>query len=96
MLFVLYCRDKSDSRELRMANRPAHLDFARAQAAIKMAGPLLSDDGEAMVGSLFVIDAADLAAAQAFNAADPYTRAGLWASVAIHPFRWLLPEAAAR
>ena len=96
MLFVLYCRDKADSAALRQANRPAHLEFARAQTSIKMAGPLLSDDGEAMLGSMFVIDAVDLAAARAFNSADPYTRAGLWGSVAIHPFRWLLPEGAAR
>ena len=92
MLFVLYCLDHTDSRALRLVNRPAHLEFARGQAAIKMAGPLLGADHEAMIGSMFVIDVADLAAAQAFTAADPYTRAGLWASVAIHPFRWLLPE----
>ena len=92
MLFVLYCRDKPDSRELRMANRPNHLEFAKAQPAIKMAGPMLGDDGESMIGSLFVIEADDLAAARAFNTADPYTKAGLWQSVAVHPFRWLLPE----
>lgn len=96
MLFVMYCLDQPDRPELRLANRPAHLEFARAQPAIRMAGPMLKDDGESMLGSLFVIDVPDLAAAQAFTAADPYTRAGLWASVAIHPFRWLLPEGAAR
>jgi uncharacterized protein YciI len=29
----------------------------------------------------------DLAAAKAFNAADPYTLADLWQRVDIHPFR---------
>ena len=100
MLFVLHCLDKSNAHELRTTNRPAHLEFARAQTSIKMAGPLLSNSGLAadtgdMVGSMFVIEAADLNAARAFNAADPYTKAGLWASVAINPFRWLLPEGAA-
>jgi uncharacterized protein YciI len=38
---------------------------------------------------------ADLAEARAFNAEDPYTKAGLWQSVAIHPFRWLLPAGSA-
>lgn len=91
MLFVLYCRDKPDSRELRLATRASHLDYAKAADCIRMAGPMLGDDGESMIGSLFVIDVSDLAAAKAFNTDDPYTRAGLWGSVAIHPFRWLLP-----
>ena len=95
MLFVLYCRDKEGARELRLANRPAHLEFAGARPCIRMAGPMLSDDGEAMLGSLLVIDVADLAEARAFNAEDPYTKAGLWQSVAIHPFRWLLPAGSA-
>lgn len=95
MLFVLYCRDKEGARELRMANRPAHLEFANARDFIRMAGPMLSDDGESMIGSLFVIDVADIAAARAFNAEDPYTRAGLWHAVSIHPFRWLIPAGAA-
>ena len=100
MLFVLYCRDKPASQDLRLTTRPAHLEFARGQGAIKMAGPMFGDghgaDSDTMSGSLFVIEANDLAEAQAFNAADPYTKAGLWASVTIHPFRWLLPEGAAR
>ena len=91
MLFVLYCRDKPDSRELRMATRAAHLEFAKTDGRVQMAGPMLADDGETMIGSLFVIAAEDLDAARAFNANDPYTRAGLWRSVAVHPFRWLLP-----
>ena len=92
MYFVLYCRDKPDSRDLRMANRPKHLEFAKASSAIRVAGPMLGDDGESLIGSLFVIEADSLDDARAFNAADPYTLAGLWQSVAIHPFRWLLPE----
>ncbi len=92
MLFVLYCRDKPDSLELRLATRAAHLEFAKADGRVQMAGPMLSDDGETMLGSLFVVAAEDLAAARAFNANDPYTLAGLWQSVAIHPFRWLLPN----
>ena len=93
MLFVLYCRDKHDSLALRLANRASHLDYARADGRLRMAGPMLGDDGETMIGSLFVIAADDLDAARAFNSNDPYTLAGLWQSVAVHPFRWLLPTA---
>jgi uncharacterized protein YciI len=55
-----------------------------------MAGPLLADDGETMIGSLFVIEAEDAAAVERFRAADPYVRAGLFDRVEVHPFRWLL------
>ena len=93
MYFVLYCLDRPDSMALRLANRPAHLDYARSQPSIRMAGPLLGADGESMVGSMFVLEVPDRAAADAFHQADPYTRAGLWQRVDIHPFRWLLPAA---
>ncbi len=92
MLYVLYCRDGERSGEIRKSTRPAHLDWAGAQACIRMAGPMLDDQGERSIGSLFVIEADSLEAARAFHAEDPYTRAGLWSSVEVHPFRWLLPR----
>lgn len=92
MHVVLYCLDRPGASALRLANRPAHLDFARAQNCIRCAGPLLSADGQTMLGSMFILEVDDLAAAEAFHQADPYTRAGLWQSVDMHPFRWLLPE----
>lgn len=93
MLFVLYCRDGERSVEIRQTTRPAHLEWAGSKNCIRMAGPMLDDSGKDSIGSLFVIEAESLDAARAFNAEDPYTRAGLWANVAVHPFRWLLPEA---
>ena len=92
MLYVLYCRDRDDAVGVRQANRPAHLQYAGASGAIRMAGPMLADDGETMTGSLFVIEAEDLDAARRFNAEDPYTQAGLFERVEIHPFRWLIGE----
>lgn len=92
MLFALYCKDKPGAADLRQATRPAHLEYAHGVSCIRMAGPMLDDAGTQSVGSLFVIDVESLEAARDFNRADPYTRAGLWQSVAIHPFRWLLPE----
>ena len=86
-LFVLHCLDKPDSLELRMATREAHLAHLRPQAdLLKLAGPLLDAAGEP-IGSLLIVDVADLAAAQAFSAADPYTKAGLWSQVEITAFR---------
>jgi uncharacterized protein YciI len=86
-LFVLACFDKPNSLDLRLATREAHLAYARENAAmIKVAGPML-DEAEGMAGSLFILDAPDRAAVEAFNAADPYQLAGLFGQVEIRGFR---------
>jgi uncharacterized protein YciI len=87
MLFAIACTDKPGSLELRMANRPAHLEHLKAeQSRLMLVGPLLDAAGSPC-GSLLVVDAADRAAAEAFAAADPYAKAGLFESVVIRPFR---------
>ncbi|MEM1138425.1 MAG: YciI family protein [Pseudomonadota bacterium] len=88
MLFCIHALDKPGSQDLRLATRQAHLDYAHG-GAVKLGGPLLDEAGE-MVGSLIVIEAADLAAAKAWSADDPYTKAGLFAEVQIRPWRWVV------
>lgn len=86
-LFVLTCIDKARALDLRMATREAHLAWVGGRMdQMKLGGPFLDEAGD-MAGSLMIVEAADLAAAQAFNAEDPYTRAGLWERVEIRPFR---------
>ncbi|HSG89543.1 MAG TPA: YciI family protein [Pseudomonadales bacterium] len=92
MLYVMYCRDREGAGEIRQANRPAHLEYAKGSTLLQMAGPMLGDDGTTMIGSLFVLEADDLDSVRRFNAEDPYTLAGLFAQVEIHPFRWLLGD----
>jgi hypothetical protein len=81
-MFVLICRDKPGHLEVRKANRDAHLAYLAETGIVRLAGPLLDDAG-GMVGSMLAIEAADRAAAEAFAAADPYAKAGLFASVEI-------------
>ena len=58
MQFVLFCEDKPGAEALRLETREAHLAYVGTLTdKIKLAGPMLSDDGEHMVGSLFVIEA---------------------------------------
>ncbi|MFU8817226.1 MAG: YciI family protein [Pseudomonadales bacterium] len=93
MLYVLFCEDKADSQSLRLATREAHLSYVAARAGmVKLAGPMLSDDGERMLGSLFIIEAEDADAARALHDSDPYTVAGLWGNVVIRPFRQVVPK----
>jgi uncharacterized protein len=86
-LFMLACFDKPDSLDLRMATREAHLAYAAKNVAmVKVGGPMLDDVG-AMVGSLFILEAEDRAAVEAFHAADPYKQAGLFGRIEIRGFR---------
>lgn len=90
-LFLINARDKADSTDLRLATREAHLSWASAFGdRIAMAGPVLSEDGETMCGSTFVIEFDSLEAAKAWAADDPYQKAGLFEQTEIIPFKWLI------
>ena len=92
MLFVIYAKDKPG--DARMTHRAAHLDYLKTQGAmVKTAGPLLGPDGQTMIGSMLVVEAADRAAAERFAAGDPFARNGVFASVEIHPWRASLGSA---
>jgi uncharacterized protein YciI len=91
MLYALICTDKPNSSALRADVRPKHLAYIDAnKATVKIAGPFTSEDGTAMLGSLIIIEAADMAAAQAFAANDPYALSGLFSNVEIKPWRWII------
>ncbi|AOY94964.1 hypothetical protein BKK79_24265 [Cupriavidus sp. USMAA2-4] len=93
MLFVFHLLDKPGAAELRLSVRPEHRAYLAAAAErIAFAGPLLSDDGAAMVGSLLVMDFPDREAARAWLAAEPFTRAGLYASTSLLAFNNLWPQ----
>lgn len=95
MLFAITCLDKPDSGHVRQENRRAHLEFLKAAGdTVRLAGPLLSDDEERMVGSLLVVEAPDRAALGAWLEQDPYAKAGLFESVTVRPFKWVVPRQA--
>jgi hypothetical protein len=92
MLFVVHCSDKPNRGEVRQANRPAHVEYLKANVAkLIIGGPLLSEDGQSMIGSLLILDLPDRAAAEAFCAQDPYAKAGLFESVIIRPYKKVFP-----
>lgn len=92
MAFMIYCLDKPDHLEVRMANRPAHVEHLIAhEKQLVTGGPLL--EGERMIGSLLVVDFATRAEVDVFLAADPYSRAGLFQSVTVTPYKNVFPRA---
>ena len=95
MLFALICTDKPNSLELRQQSRPEHLKFLEGLGnMLKAAGPFTDDEGKP-IGSLVIIEAANRVAITEIAGRDPYAVAGLFASVEIRPWKWLIknPEA---
>jgi uncharacterized protein YciI len=90
MLFAIHALDRPDALPTRLANYEAHKAFlsdtSRFGVRIVMSGPLVSDDGERMIGSLFLVEAPSRAAVEAFNQADPFFAANIWEKVTITAF----------
>lgn len=93
MLFVVIGWDAPDSREERPAVRPKHLEYWSDwdKAGKVIAGGPMTD----FAGSLFIVDAADQAEAEAKIANDPYVAAGIFVRTEVHPYVKVLPTAAA-
>jgi uncharacterized protein len=90
MLYVIHALDKSDGLPRRLAAYEAHKGFLQDTSAfglhIVMSGPLVSDDGATMIGSLFLVEAPSRAHVERFNAADPFKAANVWDRVTITAF----------
>ena len=86
MRVALICTDKPDHLQTRLDNRAAHLDHINSSGIVEMAGPFLDGAGQ-MVGSLVILTVDSVAAAQAWADADPYARAGLFASVTVQEWK---------
>lgn len=89
-IFVLHAMDRPGALPLRLDHYAAHRSFvetAEAQGiAVIMSGPLQSDDGEAMIGSLFILEAPDRETVEAFAKADPFSQQNVWGEIAITRF----------
>ena len=99
MLFAINCLDVPNSLALRKQARPAHLarlEQLKNEGRLILAGPYpaieSNDPGEAgFTGSLVVAEFESQEAPQRWADADPYIKAGVYASVSIKPFKHVLP-----
>lgn len=83
MHFLAVCRDVADSGPIRAGSLLAHQAYVDDRAAaIVYAGPLSGDNGDTH-GQVAVLELPDLAAAHDFLAQDPFSLAGVFASVQI-------------
>jgi uncharacterized protein YciI len=100
VLYAIWCEDVEDSLERRKAARPAHLqrlEELQNEGRLVLAGPHPAIDclepGQAgFTGSLIVAEFADLDHAKRWAAADPYQAAGVYACVAVKPFKQVFPQ----
>ncbi len=86
MRVALICRDKPGALEIRLENRAAHLAHIEKSGIVEMAGPFLNETGT-MCGSLIILQVGTLKDAEAWAAADPYAKAGLFAEVQLQEWK---------
>jgi uncharacterized protein YciI len=92
MLFFVYCIDKPGGVDIRLANREAHIGFAKSHAdKLVIGGPTLTEDGASPTGSVYIADFPDRKTLEEHLANDPYAKAGLFEAVIIRPYRKTLP-----
>lgn len=93
MIYTFILIDRPGAAELRQRVRPEHKAYLAAVAErIAFAGPFVADDGQTMIGSLLAIDFDSRAAAEAWLADEPFTRAGVYASRTVQAFVNLWPQ----
>ena len=88
MLFLAICKDKPNGLDLRLANRPAHLDFLNSLGSrVKIGGALLGPDFKTPGGSMLIYEGETQDEVMALVASDPYAKAGLFETVTVTPWR---------
>ena len=99
MWYAIIAEDNANSLTQRLEARPAHvarLQQLQAEGRLFVAGPHPAIDSEnpaeaGFTGSLIIAEFANLAAAQAWAADDPYIAAGVYQHVSVKPFKKVLP-----
>jgi uncharacterized protein YciI len=88
MIFAILLMDRPGTAELRVQVRPEHRAYlAKLSDRMAFAGPLTSEDGQTVVGSLLAIDFPSRADADAWLKDEPFTKAGVYEKPIIHVFQ---------
>lgn len=90
MLFIVSGRDHEDGLAHRLEVRPRHrAHYESLGEDLILSGPYLDTAGEP-IGSMIIMRAADLAAAEAFVARDPFVTEKVFASVSVSRWDWFM------
>jgi hypothetical protein len=87
MLFAVHCVDAPGVDAIRNRYLSPHKDYLVSQKHILVVGGALTNASDEPVGSLYIVNAADRKAAEAFSKNDPFTSAGVFGTVTITAMR---------
>ena len=88
MHWLIKCRAKPNIDAVREATLPAHFKFLDGYPEVTwFSGPIFTDDNKNAIGSLRLIEFPSRADAETYIHADPYTKAGMFQSIAIERWR---------
>lgn len=88
MPYIVETWDRADTLDLRRQLRPEHLEYLERYSHLLLAcGAKLTDEGSDAGGGLYVLDVETRDEAQAFIAADPFYKGGLFDRVAVTRWR---------
>jgi uncharacterized protein len=99
VFYAILAEDHEDSLEQRLRVRPDHVERLKQlqhEGRLLLAGPHPAIDTEdpgpaGFSGSLIVAEFPDLESAKQWADEDPYIKAGVYARVAVKPFKKVLP-----
>ena len=87
MHWLIKCRSKPNTDDLRLATIDAHRRFLDGYPDVTWySGPIFTDDNQNAIGSLRLIEFPDRTAAETYIHSDPYTKAGLFEAITVQ--RW--------
>lgn len=100
MFYCIVGEDTPNSLDKRLTTRPAHLARLKTlqeDGRLLLAGPFPAIDSQdpgpaGFSGSLIVAEFSSLIDAKAWADNDPYVAAGVYANVAVKPFKKTLPS----
>lgn len=86
---VVTCRDKPGAEIARIRKETLETHLAHIEKTfedILVAGPIFSDDGTSVCGSILIYKTSSQQAAQTMLEADPYYKAGIWQDISYNVF----------
>ena len=87
MAYLIICRDKRDSLNIRLNNRKKHLKYLESfKSKLLMAGPIVSKTGDPC-GSVIALNFDNKNTIDKFIENDPYNIVGLFDEVIVHKFK---------
>ncbi|GGC87204.1 YciI family protein [Chelatococcus reniformis] len=93
MSLIIRCLYRPGGAEARLAIRDVHLEYMIGQRdRLEQGGALLARDGATVIGMFVTLKGCDHVDAEAFLAAEPYARAGLFETTTIEALDRFVPH----